>query len=426
MKCRAERSCVLPQPRHCRQLRTPTLRAGLSDAAGAAHRRLQRRRHRRHRGEDHRAVGHRAARSAGRGREQAGRHHQHRHPGGDHAQRRTAIRCSTSPPPTRPMRRFMPACRSISCATSRRWPGSSSSRWCCWSMRRCRCTRSASSSPMRRPIPARSAWPRSAIGTTSHLSGELLKLTHRDRHRPRALSRRRADDHRPRQRPSAGGFDALPGSLPHVRTGALRPLAVTAAARSESLPDIPTIGDTIPGYEASSWAGIGVPRGTPPEVIETHAPRGRSRAGDPADPGAPQRSRQCAMAARTRRPSAPISRPKPRNGRRSSSSPASRRSSFTLSRRVKADAPRRSSRRASSPRGDRRSNAAASRPFPRFHKSASRMPTHSGAPSVPSSAAIKSPLAPPMSQPPSATTWKRSVQGACLPCVYIAVIRVGV
>jgi tripartite-type tricarboxylate transporter receptor subunit TctC len=62
-------------------------------------------------------------------------------------------------------------------------------------------------------------------------------------------------------------FDALPGSLPHIRTGALRPLAVTTAARSEELPDIPTIGDTIPGYEASGWAGVGAPKGTPPDII---------------------------------------------------------------------------------------------------------------------------------------------------------------
>jgi tripartite-type tricarboxylate transporter receptor subunit TctC len=62
-------------------------------------------------------------------------------------------------------------------------------------------------------------------------------------------------------------FDALPASLPHIRTGALRPLAVTTAMRSESLPDIPTIGDTIPGYEASGWSGIGVPKGTPPDII---------------------------------------------------------------------------------------------------------------------------------------------------------------
>jgi tripartite-type tricarboxylate transporter receptor subunit TctC len=106
------------------------------------------------------------------------------------------------------------------------------------------------------------------VGTTSHLSGELLKLTTGidTVHVPYRGGAPMVTDLISGQVQAA--FDALPASLPHIRAGTLRPLAVTTAMRSASLPDIPTIGDTIPGYEASGWAGIGVPRGTPQEIVE--------------------------------------------------------------------------------------------------------------------------------------------------------------
>jgi tripartite-type tricarboxylate transporter receptor subunit TctC len=63
-------------------------------------------------------------------------------------------------------------------------------------------------------------------------------------------------------------FDSLPSSLEHIRAGRLRALAVTTAARSEALPDIPTIAEFVPGYEASIWFGVGAPKATPPEIIE--------------------------------------------------------------------------------------------------------------------------------------------------------------
>ena len=63
-------------------------------------------------------------------------------------------------------------------------------------------------------------------------------------------------------------FDALPSSIEHVRTGKLRALAVTTAARSPALPDIPTLSDFVPGFEASVWQGIGVPKSTPPLIVE--------------------------------------------------------------------------------------------------------------------------------------------------------------
>ncbi|HLH97818.1 MAG TPA: tripartite tricarboxylate transporter substrate binding protein [Xanthobacteraceae bacterium] len=64
-------------------------------------------------------------------------------------------------------------------------------------------------------------------------------------------------------------FDALATSLPHIRSGALRALAVTTPTRSDALPNVPTVGDTVPGYEAGVWLGIGAPRGTPADIIAT-------------------------------------------------------------------------------------------------------------------------------------------------------------
>ena len=64
-------------------------------------------------------------------------------------------------------------------------------------------------------------------------------------------------------------FDAVPSSLPHIRSGALRALAVTTLARSDVLPDVPTVADTVAGYEASAWIGSTARRGTPAQMIET-------------------------------------------------------------------------------------------------------------------------------------------------------------
>jgi len=57
------------------------------------------------------------------------------------------------------------------------------------------------------------------------------------------------------------------GSLQYIKTDKVRPLAVTSAIRWDDLPDIPPVADAVPGYESSSWQGIGAPRGTPPDVI---------------------------------------------------------------------------------------------------------------------------------------------------------------
>ncbi len=63
-------------------------------------------------------------------------------------------------------------------------------------------------------------------------------------------------------------FDNVPTSLEHIRSGSLRPLAVTTATRSAVLPDVPTVADFVPGYESSAWYGVGVPKGTPAEIID--------------------------------------------------------------------------------------------------------------------------------------------------------------
>jgi tripartite-type tricarboxylate transporter receptor subunit TctC len=63
-------------------------------------------------------------------------------------------------------------------------------------------------------------------------------------------------------------FETTAASIEYIRAGKLRPLAVTSATRSQALPDIPTIGDFVPGYEASGWYGVGAPKNTPVEIID--------------------------------------------------------------------------------------------------------------------------------------------------------------
>jgi tripartite-type tricarboxylate transporter receptor subunit TctC len=63
-------------------------------------------------------------------------------------------------------------------------------------------------------------------------------------------------------------FDNLPSSIAHIQAGRLRALAVTTATRAKALPDVPTIAETVPGYEASAFFGMAVPKGTPREIID--------------------------------------------------------------------------------------------------------------------------------------------------------------
>jgi tripartite-type tricarboxylate transporter receptor subunit TctC len=63
-------------------------------------------------------------------------------------------------------------------------------------------------------------------------------------------------------------FDSLASSIAYINTGKLRPLAITSASRMALLPDIPTVAEFVPGYEATDWLGIGAPRNTPPEIVD--------------------------------------------------------------------------------------------------------------------------------------------------------------
>jgi tripartite-type tricarboxylate transporter receptor subunit TctC len=108
----------------------------------------------------------------------------------------------------------------------------------------------------------------SGNGTSVHLSGELFKMmTGVDLvHVPYRGSAPALTDMIAGQVQVM--FDNMPSSISQIRAGKLRALAVTTAARSEALPDVPTVAETVPGYEASAWFGVGVPKGTPRDVIE--------------------------------------------------------------------------------------------------------------------------------------------------------------
>jgi tripartite-type tricarboxylate transporter receptor subunit TctC len=106
-------------------------------------------------------------------------------------------------------------------------------------------------------------------GTASHVSGELFKMMARIdlMHVPyRGGSPALID--------LIGGrvqvtFLPTAGTIEYIRSGTLRALAVTTATRSEALPDVPTVGDFLPGYESSAWFGVGAPRNTPADIVET-------------------------------------------------------------------------------------------------------------------------------------------------------------
>ena len=105
------------------------------------------------------------------------------------------------------------------------------------------------------------------VGTSPHMSGELLaimtgiKLTH--------VSYRGTG---PAMTDLLGGqipvlFDNLPGSMPQIKAGRIRALGVTTKERVAAIPDVPTIGETVPGYEVSVWFGISGPKGIPPDIV---------------------------------------------------------------------------------------------------------------------------------------------------------------
>jgi len=109
----------------------------------------------------------------------------------------------------------------------------------------------------------------SGSGTSVHMSGELFKaMTGIDmQHVPYRGSAPALQDLLTNRVQVI--FDNLPGSISHIKAGTLRALGVTAGKRSPALPDVPTIGETVPGYEAVVWYGIVAPKGTPPEIVAT-------------------------------------------------------------------------------------------------------------------------------------------------------------
>jgi len=76
-------------------------------------------------------------------------------------------------------------------------------------------------------------------------------------------------------------FGTTASSIEYIRVGKLRALAVTTAMRSETLPDIPTVAEFVPGYEASAWFGIGAPRNTPAEIVDKLNTEINASLGDP-------------------------------------------------------------------------------------------------------------------------------------------------
>jgi len=121
----------------------------------------------------------------------------------------------------------------------------------------------------------------SGNGSTIHMSGELFKMMTGITmvHVPYRGAAPALTD-------MIGGqvqvmFDNVPSSIEYVRTGKLRALAVTTARRSEVLPDIPTLGDFVPGYESSAWYGVGVPRNTARDIIDRLSREINAGLGDP-------------------------------------------------------------------------------------------------------------------------------------------------
>ncbi len=116
--------------------------------------------------------------------------------------------------------------------------------------------------------PGRISYGSAGIGSPNHVAGELFKIMAGVNlmHVPyRGIA--------PALNDLLGGqvqvtFASMPSSIEFIRAGKLRALAVTTAARSEVLPDVPTIGEFVPGYEASAWYGLGAPKATPAEIVD--------------------------------------------------------------------------------------------------------------------------------------------------------------
>jgi tripartite-type tricarboxylate transporter receptor subunit TctC len=116
--------------------------------------------------------------------------------------------------------------------------------------------------------PGRISFGSSGIGSGNHLAGELFKIMAGVDmvHVPYRSAGPALTDLLSRQVQVM--FPSTVSSIEYVRAGRLRALAVTTATRSETLPDLPTVGEFVPGYEASTWFGVGAPKATPAEIVE--------------------------------------------------------------------------------------------------------------------------------------------------------------
>jgi tripartite-type tricarboxylate transporter receptor subunit TctC len=119
--------------------------------------------------------------------------------------------------------------------------------------------------------PGKLTYGSSGVGTSTHLAAELFQIETGTRmvHIPYRSSGEVMNN-------LIGGhvdlaFDNITLAWPHVQAGTLRALAVTSTARSAIAPDVPTMADTLPGFEATSWHGLFAPAGTPPELVDTLA-----------------------------------------------------------------------------------------------------------------------------------------------------------
>jgi tripartite-type tricarboxylate transporter receptor subunit TctC len=105
-------------------------------------------------------------------------------------------------------------------------------------------------------------------GTSSHVSGELFKIMAGVDmlHVPyRGAAAALTDLIAARVQVY---FDLMPNSIAHIRAGKVRPLAITTATRSDALPDLPSLGDFVSGYEVNTWFGVGAPTGTPAAIVD--------------------------------------------------------------------------------------------------------------------------------------------------------------
>jgi tripartite-type tricarboxylate transporter receptor subunit TctC len=121
---------------------------------------------------------------------------------------------------------------------------------------------------MPRSIPASFSWQSPGVGSGPHLYGELFKsmagvdLLHVPYRGGAAALTDLLAGHVDLM------FDTIPTSIEHIRSGRLRILGVTIRSRWPALPDVPSVGEFVPGYAAEGWMGLGVPKGTPPEIVD--------------------------------------------------------------------------------------------------------------------------------------------------------------